>query len=107
MSAATFQFLTAVAVQGAGVSIPCDGPPGFWVRVSSVAGSSATVELQGSISGAAWLTLATWTNPTAAGDIWSGEPLPFMRCNVTAYSTGTITAVGGVLNTAAGRWHQE
>jgi hypothetical protein len=103
-----FTLLNAVTGTGAGSGVPF-GSEGARVYVYSAAGSSATVLIQGSLDNSVWFTLATITNPAAspAGECWKGTSWPFIRCNVTARASGTITAKAQALNEDPGAWAPE
>lgn len=102
--AATYSNLTAVTSTGAGASIPSGNIPGWQVHVYSAAGSSATVVVQGSLNGTVWKTLATITNPDATGEGYKGTAWPYVRANVTARASGTITAIFQDLSIDPGPW---
>ena len=102
--AATYSNLTAVTSTGAGASIPSGNIPGWQVHVYSASGSSATVVVQGSLNGTVWKTLATISNPDATGEGYKGTAWPYVRANVTARASGTITAIFQDLATDPGPW---
>lgn len=104
-SAATWTNLSAVTTTGAGSALAFGNTPGAHVHIYSAAGSSATVVVQGAMSSAGpWITLATSTNPSATGECFEGTAFPFLRANVTARASGTISAVFRDLREDPGAW---
>lgn len=103
-----FTLLSAVTSTGAGSGVPFQSE-GARVYVYSAAGSSATVLIQGSLDNSVWFTLATVTNPAAspAGEVWKGGAWPFIRANVSARASGTITAKAVALDEDPGAWAAE
>ena len=101
-----FTLLSAVAAQGAGTGVPFGGAGGAQVHVYSAAGSSCTVLIQGSQDNSVWITLVTLTDPAAApaGFVYQGVAFPYMRANVSAYVSGTITAKAVALDESPGHW---
>lgn len=68
---------------GAAITLPADAT----VRVHAIISGTATVKLQGSIDGTTWFDLYTAT----ATEAFTSESWPYMRGNVTAYTSGTVT----------------
>lgn len=101
-----FTLLSAVTSTGAGSGIPLATASGAKVYVYSAAGSSCTVLIQGSLDNSVWFTLATITNPAAApsGECWRGTAWPYIRANVSARASGTITAKAVALGNDPGAW---
>lgn len=63
------------------------------VQVWSSAGSVATVTIDVRSSGTApWYTVATISNPSTSGEYWSIPRSIDVRVNVSAYTSGTISA---------------
>lgn len=100
-----FTLLSAVTATGAGSGIPFQSA-GARVYVYSAAGSSATVLIQGSLDNSVWFTLATITNPAASpsGETWRGTAWPYIRANVSARASGTISAKAVALASDPGAW---
>ncbi len=100
-----FTLLSAVTTTGAGSGVPVTAP-GTKVYVYSAAGSSCTVLIQGSLDNSVWFTLATITNPAASpsGECWRGTSWPYIRANVSARASGTITAKAVALAEDPGAW---
>ena len=97
--------LNGVVTTGAGSAAPFGGTPGAQVHVYSAAGSSATVLIQGAMFAAGpWKTLGTITNPDATGELWQGTSMPYMRANVSARASGTLTAAFRDLPNDPGAW---
>lgn len=101
-----FTLLSAVTATGAGSGIPLATASGAKVYVYSAAGSSCTVLVQGSLDNSVWFTLATITNPAASpsGECWRGTAWPYIRANVSARASGTITAKAVALGNDPGAW---
>lgn len=100
-----FTLLSAVTSTGAGSGVPFQSA-GARVYVYSAAGCSATVLIQGSLNNSVWFTLATVTNPAAspAGEVWRGTAWPYIRANVSARASGTLTAQAVALAEDPGAW---
>jgi hypothetical protein len=100
-----FTLLSAVTDTGASSGFAC-ATAGAQVHVYSAAGSSCTVLIQGSQNNSVWKTLATLTDPSAApdGNVFQGTAMPFMRANVSARVSGTITATMIALDKDPGDW---
>lgn len=100
-----FTLLSAVTTTGAGSGVQFTSP-GARVYVYSAAGSSCTVLIQGSLDNSVWFTLATLTNPAASpsGECWRGTSWPYIRANVSARASGTITAKAVALSEDPGAW---
>ena len=80
--------LSAVVATGASTAVQVDpGQPAF-LQVSGI--TSATVALQGSLDGTTYATIGTAL--TGDGMITIANAPKYLRANVTAYVTGTITA---------------
>ena len=80
--------LSAVVATGASKAVQVDpGQPAF-LQVSGI--TSATVALQGSLDGTTFSTIGTAL--TGDGMITIANAPKYLRANVTAYVTGTITA---------------
>jgi len=105
MSAAQ-TLLAGVITTGAGTAVR-PGSPGALVLVTSAAGSSCTVLIQGSIDNLVWHTLITITDPAAApaGSAYQGAAWPYMRANVSARVSGTISATLSALDHNPGPWN--
>jgi len=101
-----FTLLSAVTTTGAGSAIPFGTASGAKVYVFSAAGSSCTVLIQGSLDGTVWFTLATITNPAASpsGECWRGTAWPYLRGNVSARASGTLTVKAVALGNDPGAW---
>jgi hypothetical protein len=79
--------LSAVTATGASLPVGTDSNAPAFIQVSGI--TSATVAAQGSVDGSTWSTIGTAL--TADGMITITNPPPYIRANVTAYVTGTIT----------------
>lgn len=79
--------LSAVTATGAGTGYPIDGVP-FSVVVTGI--TTATVAIQGSVDGTNYVTIGSAL--TADGTGGATTPYKYVRANVTAYTSGTITA---------------
>lgn len=93
LSAATITVLDAVTTTGASAAVDTARSAGTFVHVYSASTSSATVLIQQSLDGTRWKTIVTITNPTSEGEIWSVEPTPYTRVNVTVRASGTLSAL--------------
>jgi len=100
-----YTLLSAVAAQGAGDAVRVDAP-GALVLVTSASTSSATVLIQGSLDNSVWQTLKSISNPAAgpSGSAYMGTAWKYMRANVSAWSSGTITAKMQLLDVDPGAW---
>jgi len=90
MSALTapITLLSAVGATGASTAVQVDtGQPAF-LQVSGI--TSATVVLQGSLDGTNWSTIGTAL--TANGIVTIQNAPKYLRANVTAWTSGSITA---------------
>lgn len=80
--------LAAVVATGAGaefnLNVPKSGVVPYLIRGIT----DATVKVQGSLDGAAWVDILSVT-ADGAGNV---AAMPFMRWNVTIWTSGTITA---------------
>lgn len=77
--------LNAAEATGAG---PVFNPPAdATVRLHATISNTATVKLQGSIDGTTWFDLYTVT----ATEAFTSDAWPYLRGNVTAYTSGTVT----------------
>ena len=79
--------LSAVTATGASLAVGTDSNKPAFVQISGI--TSATVAVQGSVDGSTWSLLGTAL--TADGLVTISDPPPYIRANVTAYVTGTIT----------------
>jgi hypothetical protein len=79
--------LSGVAATGASQSIRTDGLVPAHVQISGI--TVGTVAVQGSVDGSTWATVATAL--TADGIVTLASPPPYIRANVTAFTSGTIT----------------
>jgi hypothetical protein len=80
--------LSAVGATGASAAVQVDaGLPAF-LQVSGI--TTATVAFQGSLDGTNWSTLGTAL--TANGIVTVQNAPKYLRANVTAWTTGSITA---------------
>lgn len=97
--------LNAVTTTGAGDGVSVTSP-GCQVHVYSAAGSSCTVLIQGSQDNSVWHTLKSLSDPAAApnGFVYQGTAMRYMRANVSARVSGTITAKLMTLDVDPGPW---
>lgn len=79
--------LSGVAATGASQEIRTDGLVPAHVQISGI--TIGTVAVQGSVDGTTWATVATAL--TADGIVTLATPTPYIRANVTAFTSGTIT----------------
>ena len=80
--------LNAVVATGASQAVQADaGQPAF-LQVSGI--TTATVAFQGSLDGSNWSTIGTAL--TANGIVTIQNAPNYLRANVTAWTSGTITA---------------
>lgn len=91
-TAAVTTVLSAVTSTGASSAVDTGNAKYVRVQVFSAAGSTATVKIQQSTDNAVWYDVATITDPSATGELWSVASVAFTRVNVTARAAGTITA---------------
>lgn len=83
--------LNAVVATGASIGQQTGfGEVGGRVNLQVTGITIATVALQGSVDGTTWFTVGTAL--TADGIISDGSGLPYYRANMTAWTSGTITA---------------
>lgn len=83
----THTLLNAVAATGASASLSMNTTP----QMAQVTGTFvATVHLEGSNDGTNWVSIG---NVTAAGSIANTAAWAYVRGNVTAYTSGTVTMV--------------
>jgi hypothetical protein len=86
--AAPITLLSAVGATGASPAVQIDaGLPAF-LQVSGI--TTATVAFQGSLDGTNWTTIGTAL--TANGIVTIANAPKYLRANVTAWTTGSITA---------------
>lgn len=88
----TSTLLSAVTATGAGTTTSTERVATACVHVYSASTSVTTNAIQLSVDGTAFYTVATVSNPTSAGELWCGPVAKSIRANVTARSSGTITA---------------
>ena len=79
--------LSGVATTGASQSIRTDGWTPAHIQISGI--TLGTVAVQGSVDGTTWATMGTAL--TADGIIALSDPPPYLRANVTAFTSGSIT----------------
>jgi hypothetical protein len=79
--------LSGVAATGASQGIRTDGLVPAHVQISGI--TIGTVAVQGSVDGTTWATVATAL--TADGIVTLATPTPYIRANVTAFTSGSIT----------------
>jgi hypothetical protein len=80
--------LSAVGATGASTAVQADaGQPAF-LQVSGI--TTATVAFQGSLDGTNWSTIGTAL--TANGIVTIQNAPKYLRANVTAWTSGSITA---------------
>ena len=82
------QSLTGASATGAGSVYQSDGLDNQKVQYAISGTFVGTVAIEGSIDGTTYLELATSTTPATA----EVSLMPFMRANVTAYTSGAIDA---------------
>lgn len=75
-----------------------------FIHVYSASTSACTVLIQQSLDKIAWYTVATIVNPTSTGEMWRGPSLSNTRVNVSAYSSGTISAAVDYSGVETSQW---
>ena len=93
---AVTRVLSAVATTGPSAAVDSGAARDVHVQVFSASTSSATVTIEQSVNGTVWYVVATITDPTSTGEAWRVSSTPYTRVNVTARSSGSITADIGV-----------
>lgn len=91
-TAAVTTVLSAVTTTGASAAQDTGNAKYVRIHVFSAAGSTATVAIEQSTDSSVWYTVATITDPSATGELWSVAAVAYTRVNVTARAAGTITA---------------
>jgi hypothetical protein len=91
--ARTSSAAVAGTTTGAGTAFAAAGSTAALIDVYSASTSSGTVKIEFSIDGTNYFpaTTAVITDPTSAGEMWACAAAPFMRTNITAHASGTIT----------------
>lgn len=98
-------FQSAAVADGNGTAMDTGGLPGVYVQVEGI--TSATVNFEGTIDGSTWYAIlalnmtsgAVAATTTADGLFWIPGGVEQLRCRISSYATGTITASGrGVVN---------
>lgn len=85
---APITLLSAIGATGASKAVQADaGQPAF-LQVSGI--TTATVALEGSLDGTNWSTVGTAL--TANGIVIAANAPKYLRANVTAWTSGSITA---------------
>lgn len=85
---APITLLSAIGATGASKAVQADaGQPAF-LQVSGI--TTATVALEGSLDGTNWSTIGTAL--TANGIVIAANAPKYLRANVTAWTSGSITA---------------
>ena len=86
--------LDAVTSTGAGASNTMSRVPTSTWQITGAGTSVGTVEIQGSLNGTSWYTVAT-VALTANGDhyVFIDEIHRYLRANVTAYTSGNFTVI--------------
>ena len=82
----TLPLLTAVGATGASKEF---SPPIKDVTFIATITATATCTIQGSIDGTNWVTVGTAL--TASGVVNASAPYKYLRANVTAFTSGTVT----------------
>jgi hypothetical protein len=78
---------------GAGTAWPGQTSTSVLVHIYSASSSSATIAIEHSLDNVNWYTDATSiTNPTSTGELWECPAAPYVRTNITAHASGTITS---------------
>ncbi len=91
-TAAVSTVLNAVTTTGASAAQDTGDATYVRVHVYSAAGSSATVVIQQSLDNSVWYNVATISDPSATGELWSVASVAYTRVNVTVRASGTISA---------------
>ena len=84
--------LNAVTSVGVSVAFPTGSAAAVQVHAFSASTSTSTLLIQQSLDGTNWYTVATVTNVASSGAFYMGPPAPYTRVNLSARTTGTITA---------------
>ena len=91
-TAAVTTVLAAVTTTGASAAQDTGNAKYVRVHVYSATTSSATVVIQQSTDNSIWYNVATITDPSATGELWSVASVAYTRVNVTVRANGAITA---------------
>jgi hypothetical protein len=86
--AAPITLLSAVVATGASPAVQVDAGLPTFLQVSGI--TTATVAFQGSLDGTNWSTIGTAL--TANGIVTIANSPKYLRANVTAWTSGSITA---------------
>lgn len=91
--ARTSSAAVAGTTTGAGTAFSAAGSTAALIDVYSASTSSGTVKVEFSIDGVNYFpsAVAVITDPAATGEMWACAAAPYMRTNITAHASGTIT----------------
>jgi hypothetical protein len=92
-----FSSLSAATATGAGASTAVSRPEaGYGLQVGYTGFSAVVVNLEGTVDGVNWFTLAAWTKGTQSDNdivFVTGKPVVAVRANAaTLTGSGTVTA---------------
>jgi len=71
--------------------VATEGATSVLVHITSASTSSATVSIEGSVDGSFWKALYTATDPTVNGVMAAGPAPKFIRANISAHASGTLS----------------
>jgi hypothetical protein len=98
--------LSSQAATGAGTAFPFGNAQGVQAHIYSAAGSSCSVVIEGGMTeNGPWIPLITTTDPSATGIAFSGVAFPWMRLNVSARVSGTLSGYLRSLDWNPGPWN--
>lgn len=81
------KLLDAVGATGAGTAVQ---NPGRHKLFQAVISGTATVDIEGSLDNVNWVQLGQLT---ASGIVSDSDPWEYVRANVTAWTSGTVTVI--------------
>lgn len=98
--------LSGKITTGAGTAFPFANAQGVQAHIYSAAGSSCSVVIEGGMTeNGPWVPLITTTDPSATGIAFNGVAFPWMRLNVSARVSGTISGYLRSLDWNPGPWN--
>lgn len=99
-AASVVTLLSAVSATGTGAAFDLDGIRDEFTLVIQTTGSPTfSLTLQGSVDGTNWFTLGSAVTSAAAATVITSQLAAYVRADLTALSTGTLTAELGFSKT--------